>query len=601
MSDDAFETLESDGVLTNKRDIMAVASSLSSGVLGTKSKPTDKGKGKELPELSQRLGARQTDHSLYLHVKEESIDDSQSDVSVGQNDEAGEKIVIERIHPKPPMFRDCTVVSVRDFERLAKSLHRALQPEKSPEHVFRVLYFLLREPEAIKKLEEEFGKRYDKNLKAALTERFGEGTPQQRFAFWLIGEEDAGTDQTMNRWPPSEEEYTALSERLHDALLKKDCEAVYRVLTPFQRNTELLYRFSKWYRAYKRGLDSSLPASLQADMKQHLEGNDLNFGLFLIGDEAMETKVVSLSEAERLSKMVLQLTFERKDGIRVPVPYETGSSGSECLYKAHIAAESLTELGYGVKKIFIQFLRTNEQGQKDAGFVDSNGEWSWHVACCMWVRTNSGTELRILDPASSPDEPTLWTLEEWLRRPSYESVSFKGITFEEWEKLVTKERKEQPSEAPYDMQSYPADQAYVFTTNRNYLSIPGLDHINAASKPTDIPNELNNRSYRKGGGVERINKSTTWVPYYKITKAINKEIQAPTINNDNDAENFLNNITSKFEAGLTEFHLTKCPSTQFSNRFSNAYTAFVAHLQEKGVSSEIVTEFKTYLSSDENE
>jgi len=111
-------------------------------------------------------------------------------------------------------------LSVRNFKELAHNLHRALELREPPEHVYRVLYFLLREQEAIEKLNDAFKKedKGSRSLETALTEHFGKSESQLKFALQLIRKEDAGTDQTISRRPKSEEECMTLSQRIHDAL-----------------------------------------------------------------------------------------------------------------------------------------------------------------------------------------------------------------------------------------------------------------------------------------------------------------------------------------------------------------------------------------------
>ena len=120
--------------------------------------------------------------------------------------------------------------------------------------------------------------------------------------------------------------------------LAKNFETVYRILTPFQRNTPSLNEFNNFYKTYKQQLNANLRediTGLQADMEQYLGGDSLKFSLFLLGDDAWATKEIHRSEAERLSQMALQLTFERDDGVRVPIPHETAEvASSECLYRA---------------------------------------------------------------------------------------------------------------------------------------------------------------------------------------------------------------------------------------------------------------------------
>ncbi len=133
----------------------------------------------------------------------------------------GDEIVIEHFKPDSGMFRDCRVASVRDFEALADKLHRALKARKSPERVYRVLYFLLREDKAVEKLNNAFQKKDGTNLGTALMAHFGEGTPELKYALELLGKEDANADQTIHQRPGTEEEGKTLAKQIHDAPYKE--------------------------------------------------------------------------------------------------------------------------------------------------------------------------------------------------------------------------------------------------------------------------------------------------------------------------------------------------------------------------------------------
>jgi len=525
----------------------------------------------------------------------------------------GDQIVINHITPEPLMFRDCTVASVRNFKELAHNLHRALEPGEPPERAYRVLYFLLREQEAIEKLNDAFKKKDkgDRSLETALTERFGNGTPQLKFALQLIRKEDAGTDQTINRGPKSEEECIALSKRIHDALTHRDFETVYAVLTPFQRNTELLCRLNGWYNQYKIGLQAD-GTGLQADMKKYLVGDPLKFALFLIGDRAMETKVVSsLSEAERLAKVASQQTFERNDGVRVPVPHQEVDEG--CFGRAHIITQAFKELGYASEKIYAHSLRFNKRKQKvadlhlrtdlarDSSTPSDPPAITYHTACCIWVRTRSGKiERRVVDPVLDPDNPDRqWTVEEWMEKLGKGPDSYKFVTFEEWQRKMEKECKKYSKSPETARDRFPADQAYVFTTSRNYTSLPHPNTIKEISKFKDIPDQYSNLRYNNHIRELMIN-NTKSVPFCRMVQEIRKETRDKTIKEDRDAERFLNTITENFRASQSEFRSSSV-STQFSVLFPSSYERFITDLKGRGVCPATVARFEEYLSGYEKQ
>ncbi len=512
------------------------------------------------------------------------------------NDSSKERdeIVIEHFEPEPLMFRDCRVASVRDFEALADRLYRASQARKSPERVYRVLYFLLREDKAIEKLKDAFKKKDGRSLETALTEYFGEGTSELQYALELLRKEDANADQAIQRRPSSKEEYMALSKRLHAALLQGDFETVYGALTPFQRNTESLFWFNEWYKSYKKDtLNIDLQADingLQADIKQYLAGYPLKFGLFLIGDSIMETKVVSLSEANRLAKVALEQTLDLDgNGKRVRLPYECTNEG--CLYRTHVIAEAFKELGYGVKKIMAHFLNIGEDDNPQGGLVNPDNtqiSWDFHTACCIRVRTDSGIEIRIIDPSGDLNKPKhLWTVEEWIKRMVRDPSSCKFITFEEWQEEVKKYK--QNTRTPY-----PIGLPYIFTTSRNHIDAPSASHIEEASQFKDIPDQYAHIKYDSYGKKFMIDATIN----QQVNFIICNKIKEKSISNDKDAQKFLHAITAKFEANKKEFNLKRGSNTLFWRFFPDTYDRFITHLQKKDVSSITVKCFEKYLYDD---
>jgi hypothetical protein len=511
----------------------------------------------------------------------------------------GDEIVIEHFTPDYGMFRDCKVASVRDFEVLADKLHRALEARKSPERVYQVLYFLLCEHEAIEKLDDAFQKKDGENLETALTECFGEGTSELKYALELLGKEEADAGQIIQRRPRTKKEGMALAKCLHEALLQGDFETIYGALTPFQRNTASLYIFNKYYKLYKQqhtlNIDSQEDINgLQADIKQYLAGYPLKFGLFLIGDSLMETKVVSLSEAERLAKVALEQTFDLNgNGRRVRVPHEYTDEG--CMYRAYIISEAFKELGYGVEKVVAHFVSTDKHCGLRGGLVDPDNpeiHWDFHTACCIRVKTDSGTQIRIFDRSGDLDKAKqLWTVEEWIKRMGQDPRSCKITTFEEWRGEV-EGRCEQDPNIPY-----PTNLPYIFTTSRSYLDAVSALHIKAAENRRDIPDQYAHRTYNKYGKNFMID-ATNLAPYHLVNYSIRNEMLNESIQNDQDAQKFLSTINAKFEASKEEFYLERALSTQFIELFSNTYERFIKHLRKRGLSPTAIQHFKEYLSPD---
>jgi hypothetical protein len=512
----------------------------------------------------------------------------------------GDEIGIEHFEPEPLMFRDCRVASVRDFEALADKLNHALRSRKSPERVYRVLYFLLREDEAIKKLEDAFKQKDGRSLEDALTNHFGEGTPQLKFALELLGKAEANADQTIHKRPDSREECMFLSKHIHNALLQGDFMTVYRALTPFQRNTASLYRLNDWYKfCKKRTLNSASQVDitvtgLQADIKQYLQGkgDSLKFALFLIGDRAMETKVISLSEAERLAKVALEQTFEDNNGKRIRVPHEY--TYDECMSRAHIISEAFKELGYGVEKIVAYYKYIDKHGKIRDGLVNPDNperRWQFHIACYMPVQTDTGIEIRIFDRSGDLDKPKqLWTIEEWIKQVGQDPNSCEITTFENWQRKVEKQCKQDPKNPD------PTDLPYVFAVSRNHMCYPDAYTLEEAPQHKDIPDQYSHLVYEEERKDFLID-ATKSAPYHRINYCLRNEMQDKTIRDDQDAQIFLDTISTKFEARKKAFHLEEALSTRFSSLFPDTYHHFITHLRESGISSTTIERFEKYLFS----
>ncbi len=514
-----------------------------------------------------------------IKVKHENNDLSQK----------GDEIVIEHFKPDSGMFRDCRVASVRDFEVLANKLHRALKARKSPECVYQALYFLLREDKAIEKLKNVFQKKDGTNLETALTAHFGEGTPQLKYALELLGKEEANADQTIHQRPGTEEEGKALAKQIHDALLQRDFETVYRALTPFQRNTKSLCQFNGWYKLYKKdtlnvGSQADI-TGLQADMKQYITGDSLKFGLFLIGDSALETKVTSLSEAERLAKVAREQTFDW-DGTRVMVPYEHAEK--DCQLRAHIIAEAFKELGYGIEKIVAHYQYTNKYGEICDGLVNYNNprkKWQYHTACCIQVKTDLGRKERIIDPSCDVKNPNqLWTREEWIKRMGQDPSSCESITAEQWQKEVEERSKQNPKTSDL----YPTDRVYIFTTDRNSIG----RRIAEAPELQDIPDQYSNSIYEDD---KKLMIMREFLPYHMIEYGIYNEMWNKTIRDDQGAQAFLDGLIAKFEKSKKEYGIQGGSSKLFGELFSNAYDFFIKDLKECNVSDKKIECFDNKL------
>jgi hypothetical protein len=458
-----------------------------------------------------------------------------------------------------------------------------------------------------RKLNDAFQREDDRrrDLETALTERFGEHTPELKCALRLIGNGDTGPDQTIDRIPETEEAYRDHSAAFYQALLDKNLEQLVRLLAPFEFSTPLLCQFNETYKAYKRSLltdtasQAEKPvAGLQADIEEHLKGEEDSLALarFMMGGGPIS--VVSPKVAERLFQVALEQTVEIDDqGTRARVPHECIREGSE--YRAHILAQAFQELGYRVLKIFAHSL-TDEHDMLYGGFVDpselgTDRKSYGYGACCIPVRTATGIiELWIMDPTCNREHPSqLGPWMEWVgRRPG----SYQFIMLEDWRKKVEEAREKNHPEAPED-DWVPTDQTYVFTTNCNHIN-PCPPDVLEEPEYREVPNYYSNKRYNEDGKYEMM-KATKWVPYYRIKAAIHQELLAPTIHDDQNALDFLDELTERFRASIDDFHLVGgFGSAQFGCLFSEPYRNFITHLERGNVSAAVITQFKEYLSSD---
>lgn len=116
---------------------------------------------------------------------------------------------------------------------------------------------------------------------------------------------EKGAMDVIQSIPSTEEELSNVVWRIHQALHPSDGkspqpETVHEALTPFQRNTKLLSKLSDKYKQEFSKLNDEYQQEFQTDLKvdieQNLTGNSLKYALYLIGDQEMETKVISQDE-----------------------------------------------------------------------------------------------------------------------------------------------------------------------------------------------------------------------------------------------------------------------------------------------------------------
>ncbi len=326
-------------------------------------------------------------------------------------------------------------------------------------------------------------------------------------------------------------------------------------------------------------------------MKQYLIGDSLKFGRFLIGDSALETKVVSLSETERLANVALGQTFDL-DGTRVMVPHEL--TEGNCHLRAHIIAEAFKELGYGVEKIVVHYQYTNENGNIRDGLVDLNNpksNWQYHTACCIQVKTDSGREKRIIDPSGGFNKSKLlWTREEWIKQMGQDPSSCESITAEQWQKEV----EERPKQNPKASDLYPIDRMCVFTTDWNSIG----RRIAEAPELQDIPDQYSNNMYEDDKNF-MIQKE--YIPYHMIKYSIYNEVWDKTIRDYQGAQAFLDGLIAKFEKSKKELGIQGGSIKLFGSAVCrNGYDCFITHLKECNVSDKMIECFDNKLHDRHN-
>jgi hypothetical protein len=334
---------------------------------------------------------------------------------------------VTHILPESQRFiRDFAVGDVLDMKNVAQTFHDA----KKPEEIYRALHPLHAEHDAVQKFEAEYKKLYPKSLDRDIKKRLNPN--QQRHAFALLGRETHAEDPLSSKVPIVEKDFDTLAQNLHNELCDNrqgevNVENVYRLLTPLQRNTELL---SKLDDSYRRRHNLNLREHLQTK----LQGSAGDYSQYLLGDSKMEQKTISRYEAKQLTKALSHMTFPKDDGGRSFVPFQHPDNG--CEDRAHLMGQALKEIGIASDKIFIAAYTPNNHLEglrfpttlaKDSriGKPDrENIEWGYHVAICIRVREESGlgtgtkTAERVIDPgvAARPgrEHKSLFTTDEWV-------------------------------------------------------------------------------------------------------------------------------------------------------------------------------------------
>ena len=214
-------------------------------------------------------------------------------------------------------------------------------------------------------------------------------------------------------------EFQASARRIHEAVegWVTDEEAIDSVLTPLQRNQTLIRQLSIAYQ-------NLYHEDLHERIVDEMSGSELDYALYLLGEERMETINISLAEATRLFSALGRSTFLTSLGSEAPVPFHYPPDG--CHDRAHVMATILTQMGYASEKIFA--VSRTSSGRAGLHVATEYAEdvppraqptvtWWYHVAPVIRVRASAQGQITemVLDP-SMRDRPV--PINEWTGQMS---------------------------------------------------------------------------------------------------------------------------------------------------------------------------------------
>ncbi len=348
------------------------------------------------------------------------------------------------------------VADVLDYERLAREIHEATEGwGTDEERVYGALQRLQRNPVAITRLEQEYVARYGRDLEEVIRDEFsGE---ELEYTLQLIGRGSAVSTQRVETIPANNAQWQAAARRLRAAMegLGTDEEGVFAVLTPFSRNATLLNQLQMVYAALYNG------ESLHDQIVEEMSGSELDYALYLLGEERMETAEVGMAEATRLFTALARVTFTDQWGVPIQVPFHYPVDG--CYDRAHVMENVMTEMGYRVEKVFAV-------SRKQVGLAVSGGlnveteygpdtfgpgtpavKWWYHVAPIIRVRLNSATvQEMVMDPSILPAPSPI---DQWMDR--MQNPVFSRMTVDQIRNFYAAGG------------GWPVNQPLVFTTGRN--------------------------------------------------------------------------------------------------------------------------------------
>ena len=165
-----------------------------------------------------------------------------------------------------------------DLKTIAEQVHDAISGLGTDEEaIYASLQKLGKSATEIAKLKTLYKDTYKEELEAAI--RGDMSGEELRFALELIGvKDDAKKPDLIGAVPGTDDEFKAAAAKIKNAVEGPgtDEEAIFAVLTPFNRDAVKLTKLRDTYKVEFKGAD------LEADLKGDLSGSELAYALFLL-------------------------------------------------------------------------------------------------------------------------------------------------------------------------------------------------------------------------------------------------------------------------------------------------------------------------------
>jgi hypothetical protein len=225
----------------------------------------------------------------------------------------------------PPEYADTL-----DYDAIAAELKRAMKGWGTDEEgVYFALNRLRRDPEAVKRLRQVYQRKYQADLIDDIVDDFSGS--ELEYALQLINAGKPGSGQAIDASEPkTQEEFVKAAERVRKAVERAgtDEEAVYAVLTPFQRRVELLDKLKAVYEAlYKENLEDRI--------RSEMRGSERDYALWLLGRQTLER---NLPDAEKqLAQVHAFIKTEAQKRARTPESIDPTSKFYQTLRTRYLA------------------------------------------------------------------------------------------------------------------------------------------------------------------------------------------------------------------------------------------------------------------------